>query len=166
MIGDFNEAMWQEEHFSRSRRSERLMLDFREILSHCDLHDLGFIGTPWTYDNKQKGDRNVKVRLDRAVASPAWSSAFPDMRLRHLVSPRSDHCPLLLSADEKRDYPPRIRRYEVMWERDDSLASAVEEAWSKRIPTAHFGDVHTSLRMVMNNLYLEGLTFWLCTQRN
>jgi hypothetical protein len=70
MMGDFNEVMWQEEHFSRTRRSERLMMDFREVLSHCDLHDLGFIGTPWTFDNKQRGDCNVKVRLDRAVASP------------------------------------------------------------------------------------------------
>jgi hypothetical protein len=67
MMGDFNEAMWQEEHFSRTKRSERLMLDFREVLSHCDLYDIGFTGTPWTYDNKRQGDRNVKVRLDRAA---------------------------------------------------------------------------------------------------
>jgi hypothetical protein len=44
MLGDFNEATWQEEHFSQTARSERLMLDFREVLSHCDLHDIGFIG--------------------------------------------------------------------------------------------------------------------------
>jgi hypothetical protein len=54
MMGNFNEAMWQEEHFSLTRRSERLILDFREILSHCDLHDIGFTGSPWTFDNKQK----------------------------------------------------------------------------------------------------------------
>ena len=57
------------------------MLDFHEILSHCDLHDLGFVGTPWTFDNKKKGNRNVRVRLDRAVVSPAWSSLFPDFSL-------------------------------------------------------------------------------------
>lgn len=71
MIGDFNEAMWQFEHFSARRRPERQMMDFREVLSHCDLHDLGFTGLPWTYDNKQEGNRNVKVRLDRAVGSPS-----------------------------------------------------------------------------------------------
>jgi hypothetical protein len=27
-MGDFNEAMWQEEHFSNTPHSERLMLDF------------------------------------------------------------------------------------------------------------------------------------------
>jgi hypothetical protein len=49
------------------------MLNFREVLSHCDLHDLGFTRLPWTYDNKQAGDHNVQVRLDRGVASLSWT---------------------------------------------------------------------------------------------
>jgi hypothetical protein len=69
LIGDFNEAMWSFEHFSARKRPERQMLDFREVLSHCDVHDLGFTGVPWTFDNKQAGGRNVKVRLDRARGS-------------------------------------------------------------------------------------------------
>jgi hypothetical protein len=99
MMGDFNEAMWQEEHFSRTKRSDRLMSDIREALSDCDLHDIGFTGTPWTFDNKQKGDINVKIRLDRAVASPEWSLRFPNTRLRHIISSRSEHSPLLLTED-------------------------------------------------------------------
>jgi hypothetical protein len=46
LVGDFNEAMWQYEHFSATPRSEKQMMDFREVLSHCDLHDLGFSGLP------------------------------------------------------------------------------------------------------------------------
>jgi hypothetical protein len=155
MMGDFNEAMWQEEHFSRTKRSERLMLDFREVLSHCDLYDIGFTGTPWTYDNKQQGDRNVKVRLDRAVASPSWSALFPRMRLRHLSSSRSDHCPLLLAADMENGsrLGRPIRRYEVMWEREPSLPAAVEEAWSRRVPVHDLGDITMSMQTVMSSLY-------------
>jgi endonuclease/exonuclease/phosphatase (EEP) superfamily protein YafD len=37
VIGDFNEVMWSFEHFSSTRRRERQMLDFREVLSYCDL---------------------------------------------------------------------------------------------------------------------------------
>lgn len=95
MVGDFNETMWSFKHFSNRRCPPKQMLDFREVLSYCDLHDLSFTGVPWTYDNKQDGDRNVKVRLDRVVASPSWSSWFPDARLQHLTSSRSDHCPIL-----------------------------------------------------------------------
>ena len=155
MLGDFNEAMWQDEHFSRSRRSERLMMDFREILSHCDVHDLGFFGVPWTFDNKQRGDRNVKVRLDRAVASPAWSQRFPEARVQHLVSSRSDHCPLLVmvaTTCEDRRRPP-CRRYEIMWEREPSLTATVEKAWLRHVGVKDLGDVCSALRSVMGSLY-------------
>jgi hypothetical protein len=40
MLGDFNEAMWQHEHFSATKRNERQMENFRETLSDCNLHDL------------------------------------------------------------------------------------------------------------------------------
>ena len=99
MIGDFNEAMWLFEHFSQTCRREKQMEDFREVLSQCDLHDLGFSGLPWTYNNKQEGERNVRVSLDRAVASLSWTDLFSDAQVVHLVSSRSDHCPLLLKAE-------------------------------------------------------------------
>jgi hypothetical protein len=91
MIGDFNEALWQSEHFSSTKRSEPHMRDFREILAHCDLHDLSYMGQPWTFSNKQAAGKNVKVKLDRAVASPSWMSWFPTASLRHISSSRFDH---------------------------------------------------------------------------
>lgn len=102
MMGDFNEAMWSFEHFSARRRAKRQMLDFHEILSHCDLHDLGFIRVPWTYNNKLQGGNNVRVRLDRAVALPSWTDRYADARVAHLTTSRSDYCPLLLLM-ERRD---------------------------------------------------------------
>jgi hypothetical protein len=72
MIGDFNETKWQHEHFSNTKRSERRMQDFRNILKFCgDLQDIQFRGLPWTYDNKRKEEHNVKARIDRAVAAPS-----------------------------------------------------------------------------------------------
>jgi hypothetical protein len=132
MLGDFNECMWQQEHFSASCRREKQMKDFREALSFCDLHDLGFKGGPWTYDNNQDVSKNVKVRLDCAVASPDWSSLFPNNQVVHLTSSRSDHCPILLFLDNygavTRDKP--MRRYEVYWERETSLGDEIEQAWA------------------------------------
>jgi hypothetical protein len=40
-----------------------------------------------------------------------------------------------------------------MWEREPSLAPAVEEAWSRRVPIHDLGDVNTSLKTVMSSLY-------------
>lgn len=59
------------EHMSATPRAESQMIAFRDTLETCGLVDLGFVGVPFTYDNKRAGARNVRVRLDRAVATNA-----------------------------------------------------------------------------------------------
>ena len=52
VVGDFNEALWNFEHMSATPRPEAQMVAFRDALEICGLVDLGFIGVPFTYDNK------------------------------------------------------------------------------------------------------------------
>jgi hypothetical protein len=154
MIGDFNEALWSFEHLSVRRRPKWLIADFREILSHCDLYDLDIRGNPWTYDNKQTGDRNVRVRLDRAVASPSWTDWFPGAILKHITTSRSDHCPILLclEREEAGNSPQRITQYEIMWEHDESLQEAIKDSWTSGAPIQSSGDVANNLKRVMSSL--------------
>jgi endonuclease/exonuclease/phosphatase family metal-dependent hydrolase len=42
---------------------------------------------------------NVKVRLDRVVVTESWSSWFPEVKLQHLVTSRSDHLPIWLEVE-------------------------------------------------------------------
>jgi hypothetical protein len=55
VVGDFNESMWGFEHFSAHPRLARHMEEFKDALSHCELSDLGFCGTPYTFDNGRAG---------------------------------------------------------------------------------------------------------------
>jgi hypothetical protein len=146
--------MWSFEHFSNDKRPERQMLDFREVLSHCDAHDLGFIGVAWTFNNKQIGARNVRVQLDRAVASSSWTSWFIGARVRHLATSRSNHVPIFLEIDKEDNQRPanRISRYEIMWEREESLPEEICIAWQQGKPVQHLGDVAGNLQMVMRSL--------------
>ncbi|KAG2644822.1 hypothetical protein PVAP13_2KG380405 [Panicum virgatum] len=153
VIGDFNEAMWQYEHFSETHRNERQMMDFREVLSPCDLHDLGFLGLPWTYNNNQAGQRIVKVRLDRSVANTEWMVLHPGASVLHLTSSRSDHKALLLSLQTEEQRPrSSVFRYEIMWEREEELGTIIEQAWQKRNPGSDLGALATSLQCVTKEL--------------
>jgi exonuclease III len=38
----------------------------------------------------------VRVHLDRAVADSNLQDLFAEVKVHHLVVPRSDHCPLLV----------------------------------------------------------------------
>ncbi|XP_073361947.1 uncharacterized protein [Aegilops tauschii subsp. strangulata] len=135
MIGDFNETMWQAQHFSTAKRSERYMENFRSVLSDCNLFDLGFKGPGWTYDNKQAGQKNVRARLDRAIASSSWSDHFREAIVEHICSSRSDHLPVLLKFGKRKEWrtvgskSSRPFRYEHMWERVQSLQAAIENGW-------------------------------------
>ncbi|KAJ1289984.1 hypothetical protein BS78_02G207000 [Paspalum vaginatum] len=111
VMGDFNEAMWQLEHFSETPRAERQMLDFRE-----------------------RGQRKVRVRLDRGVANPAWLTSFPNAYVTHVHSSCSDHKVLVLRHKEQQG---TVRanlgfRYEIMWERDENLGIEIGKAWERR----------------------------------
>ena len=129
------------------------MMDFREVLSHCDLHDLGFSGLPWTYNNNQGGSRNVRVRLDCSVANTDWISLFLDASVAHLTSSRSDHKALLLSMQlDARTHRTQTFRYEIMWEREEELGIVVEQAWKKRNPGSDLGALASAMQGVTKEL--------------
>ena len=114
-MGDFNEALWQFEHFPLIRRAEWQMGAFRDALDECELTDLGFRGVPFTYDNKRGGRKNAKVRLDRVVVNNNWRDMFQDASVEHIVSSCSDHCVLLvrLKAEQSTQNKKRCRQYEL-----------------------------------------------------
>ena len=116
---------------------------------------LGFSGLPFTYDNKQRGRKNVRVRLDRAVADNRWRDIFGEARVVHKVSPCSDHCPLMLQCvkEETNHVRTNFRRYETFWERDESLPERVAEAWRSAGQKFSLGDIRSGLAKLMTELH-------------
>lgn len=149
VLGDFNETLWEYEHFSDTPRPERQMEKFRDMLSVCDLHDLGFCGLPYTWDNGRSGNANVLVRLDRAVADPEWRDIYSDARVHHLISSRSDHCPVLveLRKDAWERSSTRIFCYEIMWERVDSFSDEIRKVWCSSVDR---GNLHGLVSVLQN----------------
>lgn len=67
---------------------------FRDALDMCGLLDISYIGNSWTFEKKVAGGTYTRVRLDKAVANPAWSLAFPAAVLKHKFAVTSDHVPI------------------------------------------------------------------------
>jgi hypothetical protein len=130
------------------------MMDFRKVLIHCDLHDLGFVGLPWTYKNNQGGQWNVRVRLDGGVANTDWSFLFPNASVSHLLSTSSDHKALLLHLDRSSGVPLQKRQfsYEIMWERETDQQLVIERSWLRKHPGSDLGALSKSLETVVNEL--------------
>lgn len=155
VLGDFNETLWQFEHFSKKKRSEVQMQAFRDVLQTCELHDLGFKGLPYTYDNKREGINNVRVRLDRAVADDGWRDMFRSSQVEHLISPCSDHCPVVLKFCVDTNQPARRKclHYEIFWEREAELVEVIDESWAASGDKSDLADISRALSQVMAKLH-------------
>ena len=94
------------------------------------------------------------VRLDRAVADPAWSFLFPDAEVENITSATSDHGPIVMSllvgVDDRR--ASKSFKYELMWGRHPELPTFIESEWGRLDASSFVQEVQTKLRSLGENL--------------
>ena len=49
---------------------------FRNVINLCNLRDLGYNGSDFTWCNKREGVDRIYMRLDRVLATDDWRSLF------------------------------------------------------------------------------------------
>ncbi|CAM8982799.1 unnamed protein product [Rhodiola kirilowii] len=133
VMGDFNEIAYSWEMVSRRDRQMGQMRRFRECLDDCGLTDLGYVGETFTFTNKRKDDKEVKARLDRAVANKAWRDLFNKAIVKHGFANSSDHIPVVLMLKGGSNTGHRsFQRFESMWVRHADFKNVVRRSWSSQ----------------------------------
>jgi hypothetical protein len=94
--GDFNEVLHEHEQFGACEREEWKMEGFWAAVEYAGFTDLGYMGLPYTWDNRRDGRHNVKVRLDRALADGSLLNLFGDSSVQHVQTTEFDHCAVLI----------------------------------------------------------------------
>jgi hypothetical protein len=127
-IGDFNEITNQSEKWGAAMRREAQMQNFKATLDECQLGDLGFQGSKFTWTNGRKDSGFMKEQLDHAVANGGWCSSFRDVGVRVLPGRSSDHKPLLLQflhSTEPCLTSKRSFKFEAKWTLDEDYQMVV-----------------------------------------
>ncbi|MBA0752990.1 hypothetical protein Gogos_020827, partial [Gossypium gossypioides] len=130
VCGNFNEILYGFEKRGGLPRGEGRMEAFRMVLEDCDLRDMGFSRSWFTWERGNLTETNIRERLDRGVATEEWLSLFPEFQIRHTSHSFSDHCPLLITT--KQEDKRRINRsfkFEAWWVLEESFTSEVKSIW-------------------------------------
>lgn len=154
-VGDFNEVLHASEHFGGAGRSERQMEGFREAVSVCGFTDLGFIGLPYTWDNRQDADHNIKVRLDRGLATDPFLGLYREVKVWNIQTTISDHSCLVVECLEHTTGRRRRKknfRYENMWQRDPSYMALIRDSWDHNAGGQSLGEMQAKLKNVQSSL--------------
>lgn len=84
--GDLNEIKNTAEKWEGSSRSLDQIIFFQETVDYCNLSDLGYLGSKYTWCNNKEGSTRVYERLDRYLANPQWIVKFPKSSVSHGVA--------------------------------------------------------------------------------
>jgi hypothetical protein len=100
-VGDFNEILTHSEKVGAAIRRESQMDGFRFALEDCQLANLGFSGSRFTWSNHHTNTFFTKERLDRAVANNEWCGRFPVVTVNVLAARTSDHHPIFIQYNDQ-----------------------------------------------------------------
>ena len=132
VCGDFNEIVDNGEKLGFRSRAQRLMANFREALTDCDLSDLGFQGPKFTWSNLQSNENVIFARLDRGVSTREWLRLFPATRVRIIPFAPSDHHAVMVDCkgEAVQHYKKKHQfRFEAMWVKREGCEEVIQKAW-------------------------------------
>ena len=68
-IGDYNEIVSQTETSGGCVRPARQLDRFHQVINSCGFHDLGYVGSPFTWSKSHRTEGCLRIRLDKALAN-------------------------------------------------------------------------------------------------
>ncbi|XP_019251154.1 PREDICTED: uncharacterized protein LOC109230077 [Nicotiana attenuata] len=118
MGGDFNEVLKARDKFGGNPIKPNRSNLFWNCVNSCQLVDLGFKGSKYTWSNKRYKNRSCLIleRIDRCFANNHWVHEYPEASITHLARTYSDHCPLLVKLNNNTHLASTNPfRFESMW---------------------------------------------------
>ncbi|GKV20463.1 hypothetical protein SLEP1_g30586 [Rubroshorea leprosula] len=103
-----------------------MLRGFNEAVETCGLTEVHMVGGSFTWRRK------ILEKLDRGLASASWKGLFSRAKIQLLPPLSSDHNPLWLVLDGRKERMNSHRkrfRFEEMWLRDTGCYEVVRTGW-------------------------------------
>ncbi|KAF3651406.1 hypothetical protein FXO37_18018 [Capsicum annuum] len=146
VAGDFNVIVDEEEKYGGLPVSISEVEDFRHCIQICNLSDLGFKGSIFTWWNGRTDEACIFKRLDRCLGNFEFQQMFPERDVTHLIRFGSDHSPLLLEC--KVDSPQIKKSFKFLnfWTTHESFLDVVHQNWNSEFADNPFVQFNLKLK--------------------
>ncbi|KAI0494122.1 hypothetical protein KFK09_024253 [Dendrobium nobile] len=126
--GDFNIISNASERRGGALPNANAMEDFNTMINDCQLNDIGFFGSPFTWYRA-----NLWQRLDRILFNNDWISKFFSTNVEHLSRTLSDHSPMLLNINVTSQTGSFAFRFLNMWLLHENFNEMLQVNWNAPI---------------------------------
>ncbi|XP_059292598.1 uncharacterized protein LOC132046072 [Lycium ferocissimum] len=146
--GDFNVVLNEEEKIGGIPVLAQDIEDFAFCINSCELEEIQFKGSPFTWWNGRASNDCIFERLDRMLVNTELQSWFSHMEVEHLARTGSDHAPLLCTYGEDTQNQYRPFKFLKFWVEHESFLDTVQQNW----PTWMHEDPFISFKLKLKHM--------------
>ncbi|KAH0701900.1 hypothetical protein KY290_017133 [Solanum tuberosum] len=103
--------------------------DFAFCINSCELVDVNFKGSPFTWWNGSIDNQCIFKRLDRFFMNQAFMGKLGIVEAEHLARTGFDHAPMLLTCGQQNHSIRRPFRFLKFWTEKAEFQSVIKESW-------------------------------------
>eukprot|EP00253_Pinus_taeda_P017089 PITA_17089 len=140
--GDFNLIRSLEEKKGGIRKADQYMSMFNDMIDELRLVDIHTINGICTWNNRRGGKNQIASRLDRFLVSEPVMNKDVFIEAKIMPCLGSDHWPIRLEVDIKKNCGRRPFRFESFWLRDPGFIKKMDEWWKQSLAQGK-GKMHT-----------------------
>ncbi|CAL1406946.1 unnamed protein product [Linum trigynum] len=152
VAGDFNCLLSMADKVGGRPLAPAALDQLGDFLHATNLTNLGCIGSPYTWSNRQSGSKQILERLDRCLANNLVLCSWPDVQVHHLTDLGSDHRMLLIRFTKTPESRPRRFQFDKRWTTNPEVPGIFETAWAKRVQGTTQFRVQTQLKHLRHDL--------------
>lgn len=128
--GDFNLIRTLDEKKGGIRRTNQFMDMFNDMIADQRLVDMLTINGIYTWNNRRGGKNQIASRLDRFLVYESIMNRDVFLEAKIMLALGSDHWPIRLVIDIKKNSGKKSFRFESFWLRNPHFLEKVEEWWT------------------------------------
>ncbi|XP_060200473.1 uncharacterized protein LOC132628728 [Lycium barbarum] len=144
--GDFNVIVDEEEKYGGLPVTLNEVEDFRHCIQTCNLSDLGYKGSIFTWWNGRAADECVFKRLDRCLGNFELQQQFLGLEVSHLIKLGSDHSPLLLECKQEVQQFKKSFNFLNFWTKHAEFLQVVKDNWKTDVVANYFMTFNVKLK--------------------
>lgn len=131
--GDFNVIRTDEEKLGGLPVTFNEIQDFNHCINLCNMEEIQFKGSKFTWWNGRTDEDCIFKRLDRVLCNDRMQNLFQRMEVEHLARSGSDHSPLLIQCRVESEQIVRSFKFLNFWLKEESCMEVIKQSWTSQI---------------------------------
>ncbi|KAK7267105.1 hypothetical protein RIF29_19769 [Crotalaria pallida] len=132
LLGDFSCCLNVQEKIGGLPLEPHNLQEFRDMVLHCQLEDMNYCGSFYTWNNNQEDGERILSKLDRVLVNYNWCRDWPDVQAEFGNCGVSDHSPMVIHWSNSERCKGQSFKFLNHLTMDPEFIQIVNHNWSKR----------------------------------